>query len=124
VNPLRLRRGVRRGRQAPPDAGGAAAGGAPAAPVDGHEVLERLASLPVGTWRYRWEPEHVRHLGPMAQDWHAAFGLGGRDTVIPLVDAHGVTVVAIQALYHRVVDLERRLADLASHPDPHPPVAD
>lgn len=87
-------------------------------------MLEKIASLPVGTWRYRWEPEHVRHLGPMAQDWHAAFGLGGTDTAIPMVDAHGVTVVAIQALYRRVVDLERRLAELTSRTGPHPPAAD
>ncbi len=49
---------------------------AQARPIDGHELLERLAALPVATWRYHWEPPHVRHLGPMSQDFRAAFGLG------------------------------------------------
>lgn len=44
----------------------------PADAVNGYQVLDEVLCLPVSTWRYHWEPEHVRHLGPMAQDWHAA----------------------------------------------------
>ncbi|MBA9005841.1 tail fiber domain-containing protein [Thermomonospora cellulosilytica] len=84
----------------------------PVKPVNGYDVLDKVAALPISTWRYQWEPEHVRHLGPMAQDWHAAFGLGDTDTTIPLVDAHGVALVAIQALHRRVTDLEQQLAAL------------
>ncbi len=47
-----------------------------ARPINGHELLERLAALPVATWRYHWEPPDVRHLGPMSQDFRAAFDLG------------------------------------------------
>jgi len=53
-----------------------------------------LAALPVSTWSYSWEPEHVRHLGPMAQDWRAVLGLGDAEATIDLVDAHGLAVVA------------------------------
>ncbi|MCZ9345807.1 hypothetical protein NGM37_49555, partial [Streptomyces sp. TRM76130] len=49
-----------------------------------------LPALPVSTWRCLWQPETVRHLGPMAQDWYAAFGLGGSDKRIDVVD--GLTV--------------------------------
>ena len=48
---------------------------AEARPIDGHELLERLAALPVATWRYHWEPPHVRHLGPMSQDFRAALAI-------------------------------------------------
>ncbi|WP_324613883.1 tail fiber domain-containing protein [Streptomyces sp. CB00316] len=45
-------------------------------PVNGCQVLEQVLQLPVSTWRYHWDPPHVRHLGPMAQDWWKAFGVG------------------------------------------------
>uniref|UniRef100_A0AAU2UXE3 Tail fiber domain-containing protein n=1 Tax=Streptomyces sp. NBC_00003 TaxID=2903608 RepID=A0AAU2UXE3_9ACTN len=86
------------------------------APVNGYDVLAKVAALPVYTWRYDTEPEHVRHLGPMAQEWKAAFGLGDSDTTIPVVDAFGVALVALQALQRRVEDLE---AELARHAGRH-----
>ncbi|MGH3548980.1 MAG: tail fiber domain-containing protein [Pseudonocardiaceae bacterium] len=83
-----------------------------AGPVNGFEVLTRLTALPVSTWRYRWEPAGVRHLGPMAQDWHAAFELGQDETTIPVVDAHGVLLVAIQALHRQVGELRAEVDQL------------
>jgi hypothetical protein len=80
--------------------------------VNGFEILAKLDALPVATWRYRWESAGVRHLGPMAQDWHAAFGLGKGDTTIPIVDAHGVLVVAIQALRRQVGELRAEVDQL------------
>lgn len=71
--------------------------------VNGHEVLEKVRDLPISTWRYVWDEPHVRHLGPMSQDWAAAFGLGGDEKSIACVDANGVALVCIQAL-------ERQLA--------------
>ncbi|GHF42068.1 hypothetical protein GCM10010218_23970 [Streptomyces mashuensis] len=79
------------------------------APVNGHCVLEKVAALPVSAWRYAWEPPHVRHLGPMAQDFKAAFGLGRTDKAIAVVDAFGVALVAIQALHRRIEELEQKL---------------
>jgi len=81
-------------------------------PVNGFEVMAKVSALPVATWRYRWEPAGVRHLGPMAQDWHAAFGLGKGNTTIPMVDAHGVLVVAIQALHRQVGELRAEIDQL------------
>jgi hypothetical protein len=81
-------------------------------PVNGAEVLEKLAELPVSTWNYKGDDPSVRHLGPMAQDFHAAFGLGDGDRTINLLDANGVAVVAIQALYRRVKLLEAEVAAL------------
>ncbi|MEU6920997.1 MULTISPECIES: tail fiber domain-containing protein [unclassified Streptomyces] len=78
---------------------------APVGAVNGHAVLDTVAALPISTWRYLWEPEDVRHLGPMAQDWHAAFGFNRDDTTIPVVDGLGVALVCVQALHRRVEEL-------------------
>ncbi len=80
-------------------------GVAPVGAVNGYAILATVAALPVSTWRYLWEPEDVRHLGPMAQDWHAAFGFNQDDTKIPLVDGLGVALVCVQALHRRVEEL-------------------
>ena len=74
-------------------------------PVDGEEVLGKVASLPIRTWSYRDEEATVRHVGPTAQDFRAAFGLGDGDRAIATVDAEGVSLVAIQALERRTTRL-------------------
>lgn len=79
-------------------------------PVNGHEVLEKLVALPISTWTYMWDPRDVKHLGPMAQDFAVAFGLGSDDRMIDMVDANGVVMVSVQALYHRIKALEERVA--------------
>lgn len=85
---------------------------APGSAVNGYAVLETVAALPVSTWRYLWEPDDVRHLGPMAQDWHAAFGFNQDDTTIPVVDGLGVSLVCIQALNRRIDELTADLGRL------------
>lgn len=80
-------------------------------PVNGPQVLDTLARLPISTWNYLWEPQVV-HLGPMAQDFAAEFRLGADDRVISMIDANGVVMVAVQALYRRVVALEAEVAAL------------
>src|SRR6185295_15577250 len=89
------------------------------APVDPSSVLARLRHLPVATSRYREEPDGVRHMGPMAQDFRAAFGLGDSDRSYYSVDAHGVALASIQALHaiaqeqnRRIERLERDNADM------------
>lgn len=76
------------------------------APVDTTDVLKRVVALPVLQWRFKGEAEQVKHVGPMAQDFHAAFGLGGIATAIATVDADGVALAAIQGLNQK---LEERL---------------
>jgi hypothetical protein len=67
--------------------------------VDGLDILSLLAGLPIQTWNYTAQDPAIRHLGPTAQDFHAAFGLGENDTTISTVDAQGVAFAAIQGLY-------------------------
>ena len=68
-------------------------------PIDSLQVLERLASMPIDTWNYKGQPASVQHIGPVAQDFYAAFGLGEDNRYISSVDADGVTMAAIQGLY-------------------------
>jgi hypothetical protein len=70
-----------------------------AAPVDGREVVARLAQVPIETWSYTSQPENIRHMGPIAQDFHTAFGLGEDERYIGSIDADGVALAAIQGLY-------------------------
>jgi hypothetical protein len=72
------------------------------APVDGVQVLEKLAALPIGTWNYTSQDASVRHIGPTAQDFRAAFAVGEDERHISTVDADGVALAAIQGL-HRLV---------------------
>jgi hypothetical protein len=79
------------------------------APVDGAEVLERVAALPITSWQFKTDPER-RHIGPMAQDFHAAFGLNGEDdTHISLSDTAGVSLAAIQELNRRLKEKDAQL---------------
>jgi len=67
--------------------------------IDRRKVLEGVAAMPMTEWRYRDDAREVRHIGPMAQDFHAAFGLNGPDsTHIATVDADGVALAAIGGL--------------------------
>jgi hypothetical protein len=67
-------------------------------PVDGEDVLERLSRVPIATWNYKAQDASIRHMGPMAQDFHAAFGLGLGATTIDSIDSDGVAMAAIQGL--------------------------
>jgi trimeric autotransporter adhesin len=75
------------------------------APVDGDHILARLAALPVTSWSYIDDASGRRYIGPVAQDFHALFGLGD-DTTIATLDVDGVTLAAVQALEQRSRQLE------------------
>jgi hypothetical protein len=95
-------------------------------PVDTPTVLEALATMPINIWNYISDSDGVRHMGPMAQDFYAAFGLGADDRHIAPLDANGVALAGVQELYGRLqaqekeiealeqenAALEQRLADL------------
>jgi len=97
-------------------------------PVNVMGILEQVAKLPVMKWAYTNDAS-VKHLGPMAQDFYAAFKVGLDDMHITTVDEGGVALAAIQGLNEklnekdaeierfkekaaRVDSLEKRLAEL------------
>ncbi|MBM7117713.1 tail fiber domain-containing protein [Archangium primigenium] len=80
--------------------------------VDGEQVLARVLALPVRSWQYKSEQRGVRHVGPVAQDFRAAFGLGPDERSIGLLDIDGVNMVAIQALARRTEELKAKSAEV------------
>jgi hypothetical protein len=81
------------------------------AAVEPETVLARIAELPIAHWRYNDDPDTL-HMGPMAQDFHAAFGLGDDPTGINAIDADGVALSAIQGLLERVESQQQRIEAL------------
>ncbi|HMP00791.1 MAG TPA: tail fiber domain-containing protein, partial [Kiritimatiellia bacterium] len=77
-------------------------------PVAPAEILEKVIALPISRWNYQADAA-TPHIGPMAQDFHAAFGVGPDDTRIATVDADGVALAAIQGLNEKV---DQRMRDL------------
>lgn len=77
--------------------------------VNGRAVLEKLAAVPVSTWSYRSDRAGVRHIGPMAQDFSAAFGVGMDSRHIDPIDSAGVSLAALQGLYALVRELQERV---------------
>ena len=80
--------------------------------VSYEEILKKLRELPVTSWSYKTDGENVRHVGPMAQDFHAAFGLGNDNRSIGTVDADGVALAGIKALEERTRNLAAELESL------------
>lgn len=82
-------------------------------PVDGEQVLDKLARMPVTCWQYRWQPDDaVPLIGPVAQDFVGAFYPGEDDKRISTQQADGVHFAAIKALEQRTRDLREENARL------------
>jgi hypothetical protein len=82
------------------------------ADVDGDDLLERLARVPVRSWNYKAQGTAIRHMGPTAQDFRAAFGLGDFPLRINTIDADGVALAGVKALDHRTTALRETMDEL------------
>lgn len=82
--------------------------------VDGEDVLSRIRAMPVNTWSYKSEAPGIRHIGPFAEDFHAAFGLGVDNVSIGQFDIDGVNFAAVKALEARTAELRAAQEELAS----------
>jgi hypothetical protein len=80
--------------------------------INPRTILDQLVELPILTWNYKTQPPHVRHLGPVAQDFQDTFQLGTDPRRINTSDAHGVALAAIQGLHHLVAEKESRIHSL------------
>ena len=66
--------------------------------LDSHDVLDKIDQLPITQWSYKKDQGKVKHIGPVAEDFYQAFGLGDSKTGISSVDTAGVALAAIKAL--------------------------
>jgi hypothetical protein len=81
--------------------------------LDCEEVLKKLATIPVEEWRYKWEAEtNTLNIGPMAQDFKAAFYPGRDDKSITTLEFDGVELAAIKGLNQKV-DEQTKAKDAA-----------
>jgi trimeric autotransporter adhesin len=77
------------------------------APVDGEAILERLTTVPIEHWNYKWEKDSDQpNIGPMAQDFKQAFYPGRNDKIITTLEFDGVELAAIQGLNQKVEELK------------------
>ena len=81
-------------------------------PADPQAVLAKLVALPVSTWNYKSQDAAIRHIGPTAQDFKAAFAVGETDTGIATVDESGVALAAIQGLNEKLDQKDAEIRDL------------
>jgi len=78
--------------------------------LDAVHILEQVVELPIERWNYTHQDDSVKHIGPYAEDFHAAFGLHGESNrTISSQDLDGVALAAIQGLNQK---LTQELADV------------
>jgi hypothetical protein len=80
--------------------------------ISGEDVLTKLRNMPVTSWNYISEGKQVRHIGPMAEDFFQAFGLGTGNTSIGIQDLAGVGLAATKALEERTAELQQKTTEL------------
>jgi len=83
------------------------------APVHTGAILDKIVAMPLTEWSYKEDPNKRRYIGPVAQDFHAAFGLGDNKTINTL-DSDGVLFAAVQALAAQLSDIQRQQTKLES----------
>ncbi len=69
--------------------------------VSARAVLDKVAALPITRWHYTNDLTSA-HVGPMAQDFYAAFNIGPDDKHIGPIDEGGVALAAIQGLNQKL----------------------
>jgi len=65
--------------------------------LESKDILDKVNQLDIQRWHYIADGEPTTHIGPIAQDFHEAFGVGD-DTTISTIDPSGVALLAIQEL--------------------------
>ena len=80
--------------------------------LDGEEILRRLRKVPVSSWNYKTQPSEIRHIGPMAQDFFAAFKVGESDRLINSLDIDGVNLAGVRALDVRTAKQQDQIRKL------------
>lgn len=81
-------------------------------PIDKQAVLRKVVDLPVTRWQYKGEADDVHHVGPVAQDFRAAFDVGHDERYITTIDADGVALAAIQGLHEIVQEKNCEISQL------------
>jgi hypothetical protein len=79
--------------------------------ISAAQILAKVAALPISQWNYK-QDKATPHIGPMAQDFYAAFAVGPDDKHIAVVDESGVALAAIQGLNQKLEEQQAENAEL------------
>ena len=79
-------------------------------PVDPLESLSRVVAMPIQEFALRSQADDIRHIGPVAEDFHEHFPYGEDPRLINTADLDGIALSAIQGLNRKLEekDLELR----------------
>jgi hypothetical protein len=66
--------------------------------IDAYDFLKNLDEIEVYSWNYISQNDSIRHIGPMAQDFYAAFNIGNDSTTINSGDFDGINLLLIKGL--------------------------
>jgi len=80
--------------------------------VDGGKVLSLLEELPISRWSYKTDANGTSHMGPMAEDFYAAFGLGEDAQHLAPMDAAAVALVAVKEQQELLLEKDRQIGAL------------
>ena len=78
--------------------------------LDASTILAKLSELDIQQWTYKTRPDE-KHVGPVAEDFYEAFGLGQGDKNISTIDADGIMMLAIQGLNNKLIEENRELRE-------------
>jgi hypothetical protein len=85
-------------------------------PISARDILAKVAALPITRWNFT-NDLRTAHMGPVAQDFKAAFDLGSDDKTIATVDADGVALAAIQGLNQKLNEKDAEIQSLKQQND-------
>ena len=79
-------------------------------PVNGEWVLGKIKNIPITKWSYKKTDPNEKYIGPMAQDFYAAFQLNGTDSLgINSISIDGVNMAGVIALEKRTSEIKATL---------------
>ncbi len=82
-------------------------------PVDGEWLLGKIRNISVTEWNYKKCDPTIKYIGPMAQDFYAAFHLGGTDSLgINSISIDGVNLAGVKALENRTAIMQKEIEQL------------
>ncbi len=79
--------------------------------MNSEQILNKVLALPINEWSYKDSKQGIRHIGPMAEDFHTAFGLGESPKGIATLDTSGVALAAIQGLNQKVIVQDKKMLE-------------
>jgi hypothetical protein len=80
--------------------------------VDNQSILAKICELPMTQWNYKSDVNKAKHIGPIAQDFYAIFGLGDDEKHVSTIDPAGVALAGIKALNEKIQDQQKQIDEL------------